>query len=151
MVLGESAIVALPYRVAVVRAGRKVTLSFGPPLWYHGCNEKASNRATTKTRPKTNGQGHIQVRFEKQGHDFMRCVVEDNGIGRKKSAQLSKGAKLKEHESKGMQITADRIDILNLQKKKLAKLEIIDLFDETQQPTGTRIVLHIPLLMNDEL
>ena len=101
--------------------------------------------------PKTNGQGHIQVRFEKQGHDFMRCVVEDNGIGRKKSAQLSKGAKLKEHESKGMQITADRIDILNLQKKKLAKLEIIDLFDETQQPTGTRIVLHIPLLMNDEL
>ncbi len=97
-------------------------------------------------RHKTDGHGHIQVRFEKEGDDFMRCIVEDNGIGRKKATELNKGAKIKEHESKGMQITADRIDILNLQKKKLAKLEILDLFDETQQPAGTRIVLHIPLL-----
>jgi hypothetical protein len=95
---------------------------------------------------KKNGQGLIQVRFENAGNDYMRCIVEDNGVGRSK--KIEEPAPLepigKGHVSKGMQITKDRIEILNLQHAPKAKYDILDLVDAAQNPIGTRIVLYIP-------
>ena len=96
-------------------------------------------------RFKHNGRGKISVRFEKESDDYMRCIVEDNGIGRATAAEKNKTSRPKDHDSKGMQITHDRIEILNAQKVKKASLQIIDLLDNAQQPCGTRIVLKIPI------
>ena len=55
--------------------------------------------------------------------------VEDNGVGRKKSAQIeNKQASLK--KSMGMEITSDRIKMMNQLYGTNAEVRVLDLMDE---------------------
>ncbi len=78
----------------------------------------------------------------------LKIVIEDNGIGRRAAASLKIGAAL-EHQSKGMEITANRIKAIN--KKYLnndnSAMNIVDLFDG-QKATGTRVEILLPYLDN---
>ena len=95
-------------------------------------------------RHKTEGRGNIQISFVPDGTEFFKCILEDNGIGREKAAEINKNVRQKSHVSKGMSITNDRIEILNHQRVKKTELIIEDLYTPEQQASGTRVTIRIP-------
>ena len=93
-------------------------------------------------RYKENGGGHIDIKFQKSGEGFI-CIIQDNGIGRKKSSEYKSQMHV-EYQSKGMSLTAERINILNRQLIDPITIEITDLTDAQDQALGTRITIHFP-------
>lgn len=89
------------------------------------------------------GKGKIDIRFQVDAN-FLLCEVEDNGIGREKAFEL-KNQQPELHKSMGMQVTQERLDILNIYNKIKAKIIIKDLVDENQHATGTSVLLNVPL------
>ena len=85
----------------------------------------------------------LNIAFRKIDEDIFQCVVEDNGIGRKKALQLKEQQnKGRSHVSKGMSISKERIDLLRMQEQH-ASLAIIDKYDDAGEPTGTKIVIEL--------
>jgi LytS/YehU family sensor histidine kinase len=98
-------------------------------LW-HGLMHKTSDRLLT-------------ISFNKLGEDVFECIIEDNGIGRKKALELKEAqSKTKRHVSKGMSICKDRIELLQKQGQH-AGLQIIDKYDETGGSTGTKVIIEL--------
>jgi ligand-binding sensor domain-containing protein len=93
-------------------------------------------------RHKKEGLGMVEIKFL-QNKNGLVCIVQDNGIGREKAHEL-KSYKHVEYQSRGMSLTADRINILNRQHAQPITIEVIDLKDAQQQALGTRVAIHIP-------
>lgn len=90
-------------------------------------------------------EGKILLKITRDG-DYLRCIIEDNGIGREKSAALKAGKSGNNHKkSMGMRITRDRIDLINKLRNVDARVEIIDLKDDNDKAAGTRVELTIPV------
>jgi LytS/YehU family sensor histidine kinase len=94
---------------------------------------------------KTNGEeGKVELSLYKS-EDNLLCVIRDNGIGRKKAAELKEN-KLNNHKrSMGMRITEDRIEIINKLYNINASVHIYDVENEQGESTGTRVELTIPV------
>ena len=75
---------------------------------------------------------------------YLHCVVQDNGVGREAARQLRSKSALR-RKSMGMQITQDRIGLLNQLYGTEASVRIIDLKDELGNALGTRVELVIPI------
>jgi tetratricopeptide (TPR) repeat protein len=90
-------------------------------------------------------QGKIWLRFLQQGEDKLIVEIEDNGIGRRQAAEL-KSKDILKTKSYGMQISKDRISIINRQQDILSSINVEDKFDEVGNPTGTKVTLHLPLI-----
>jgi ligand-binding sensor domain-containing protein len=86
-------------------------------------------------------RGLIEVTF-KETNGWLECAVTDNGIGRKKSAELNKASKETYHQSAGLLVTQERLDLLT-NDKNMQSLEIIDLYDEDGNAMGTKVVVRI--------
>ena len=99
-------------------------------IW-HGMANKESN-------------GKIMVSINRE-NDTISCVVEDNGIGREKAAQLKTAQPKRTRESLGLNLTLDRINIINRIKNSKASIILTDLYDESKNPIGTRVVVKLPL------
>jgi hypothetical protein len=70
-------------------------------------------------------------------------MVEDNGIGRKKALQLKEQQNnTRRHVSKGMTISRERVELLQLQGQH-ASLQIIDKYNDAEEPTGTKVVVEL--------
>jgi two-component sensor histidine kinase len=93
-------------------------------------------------RHKREGAGLVAIKFLQKKSGLL-CIVEDNGIGREKAHEF-KSYKHVEYQSKGMSLTADRINILNRQHAEDITIEVTDLKDEAQQARGTRVAIYIP-------
>ncbi len=87
------------------------------------------------------GKGLITISISTE-HEFLKCIVEDNGIGREKTMKI--GHKNKDHASLGTQVTIERLQILKQEKIAKTGIKIIDLKNEKGIGIGTRVVLHIP-------
>ena len=88
------------------------------------------------------GDRQLNVCFEKLNEDVYQCVIDDNGIGRKKALELKEQqSKTKRHVSKGMSICKDRIELLQKQGHH-AMLRIDDKYDGGTA-TGTRVVMEL--------
>lgn len=74
---------------------------------------------------------------------FLRCTIEDNGVGRKKSAELQ--SKKRKKTSMGMNITQERIDIINKAYKVETSVRVTDLVASDGDALGTRVELNIKL------
>ena len=92
------------------------------------------------------GKGILEVEFEKS-HQYIKCTVKDNGIGREKSKTLDKD-KNKNHRSLGMQVTRERLEILSKAKGLTAGFKITDLKNENGENEGTLVVINIPYEMD---
>ena len=88
--------------------------------------------------------GKILVSVNRE-NDTISCVVEDNGIGREKAAQLKTTQPKRTRESLGLKLTRDRIDIINRTKNSKASIILTDLYDESKNSIGTRVVVRLPL------
>lgn len=89
--------------------------------------------------------GFINVHFSRLD-SMLKIQISDNGIGRKKASQNKKS---KEHHSMAMNITEERIDILNKKYQSKGKLEISD-FDKINE-TGTFVHIEIPLKFKNQI
>ena len=65
----------------------------------------------------------------KQGDDFIVCVIEDNGIGRKASAENNKG-RTQKHKSTGIANTVKRLALLSNVKDESTLMQITDLEED---------------------
>jgi ligand-binding sensor domain-containing protein len=90
-----------------------------------------------------NVDGIISLSFIEQ-NGFLECIIQDNGIGRKRAMEL-KAENPIEYQSRGMSLTAERIALLNEGKEKKIKVTIEDLKDQQGNVAGTRIRVLFPV------
>jgi ligand-binding sensor domain-containing protein len=85
-------------------------------------------------------KGRLIVRIWQRGNE-LNIIVEDNGVGRESAAKIKK---MKQHKSVGMELTKQRLDMLNnLPEYRSSDIEIYDLRDESGKPAGTRVEIKI--------
>jgi LytS/YehU family sensor histidine kinase len=89
------------------------------------------------------GNGILSIELKKE-NEILICSITDNGIGRKKSAELKSSLSLNKR-SLGMNITASRLHLLNEGMGNQIELQIIDLLDSDDQGAGTRVIITIPI------
>ena len=91
-----------------------------------------------------NKGGKIKIEFSVSEDNILKCIIEDNGIGREKSIRLNKNNK--SHKSKSTFITTERLALLNQTRlKKGFKTNTIDLYDDSNNPCGTRVEIYLPI------
>lgn len=86
--------------------------------------------------------GELLLLFKKI-ESVLLVVVEDNGIGRRRSAQIKR--RRKNHKSTGQANVDERIYLLNKQLGSNIILKIIDLYDNNDKAKGTRVEIKIPI------
>lgn len=80
-----------------------------------------------------------------EGKEFLKCTIYDNGVGRKKSAELS-AWKEKKHQSMATHITNERLQLLNnINEIKGYKAIVIDLENDKEESLGTSVEVYLPL------
>jgi ligand-binding sensor domain-containing protein len=84
---------------------------------------------------KEHGTGIVNIKFL-TGDGNLKCIIEDNGIGRERSSQI-KQRSIISRKSLGLQITSERLQLL----QGSSAADIQDLKNELGEPTGTRIVI----------
>ncbi|NAY92824.1 sensor histidine kinase [Muricauda sp. JGD-17] len=84
-------------------------------------------------------KGLLSIRVKQLTNDLLEISIEDNGIGRKKSAEL-KTSNQKKQKSKGMGNIKKRIQILNDMYKNKIEVSITDL---NENQTGTKVSLKL--------
>lgn len=96
----------------------------------HGIKHKAS-------------KGKIDIRFKLQ-NGTLELEVEDDGIGRQRAHEILK-VQDQGHKSMATAITVERIKILNKKLRRKILMEIIDLKNNRDEATGTKVGFEIPL------
>jgi len=89
------------------------------------------------------GLKKITVSFAKMDTKI-RIEIDDNGIGRQKSAALN-AIKNKNHNSFATEAMQNRIDLLNKNKTNKITINFIDKLNQSQQSLGTTVVIEIPI------
>ena len=84
-------------------------------------------------------KGLITISVDARHVLHLRIMIEDNGIGRQKSAEIKTQSGGETHKSFGMKISHERLDILKQVYQTHAKVSIEDL------EVGTRVILTIPI------
>jgi LytS/YehU family sensor histidine kinase len=96
-------------------------------LW-HGLSHKTSNRK-------------LELNIQKQ-NDIVLYDVKDNGVGRKRSAEL-KSLYRKEHKSKGMELLTKRFKLLSDEFGSDIKTEVTDVLNNGDVG-GTKVSIMVP-------
>jgi LPXTG-motif cell wall-anchored protein len=86
---------------------------------------------------KKEGTGHIGINIKRE-NGMINCIVEDNGIGRKKEDEMTSLKDSTGKRSLGMKLTKERIDIINRTKNVHASVNLTDL------SPGTRVEVKLP-------
>jgi LytS/YehU family sensor histidine kinase len=92
------------------------------------------------------GQRVLSVSFTEEP-DFLTCVIEDNGVGRQ-AARLanSTSGRDRKHSSKGILVSEERLKSTRNSNGKPGSIELIDLFDEKNRPSGTKVIIKFSIL-----
>lgn len=92
------------------------------------------------------GQKHLQLSIQEILPGYLEIVIEDDGIGRKKSDEMRK-SRLGggQHNSKGTQLSNNRLELL-MKTYPFTSMVITDLYDIEGNATGTKVTLMIPLI-----
>lgn len=94
--------------------------------------------------PLKGRKGKIEVNIT-QNDTYIICRISDNGIGRRRSAELRKEPGQGGHESMGMKITSDRLEVLNRIRHSELSVKISDPVDGDGNSTGTMVEIFIPI------
>ena len=84
--------------------------------------------------------GMIEITM-KERFGMLEVVITDNGVGRTKAGKIKKK---KSHKSMALEITRERIEIMNKKYKGKGSLTIDDL--DVKQKTGTRVIICLPII-----
>lgn len=80
----------------------------------------------------------LKIEVSKFAEEKLLCVVEDNGVGRQYSEKMKEKSG-GTHKSYGMSITRRRLEMLSKISNEDFSVEIIDLYNDENQPEGTRV------------
>jgi ligand-binding sensor domain-containing protein/putative methionine-R-sulfoxide reductase with GAF domain/anti-sigma regulatory factor (Ser/Thr protein kinase) len=98
-------------------------------IW-HGLMHKENDRKLTVT-------------FTEKG-DFLQCIIEDNGVGRKKASVIkSLTGSDKKHTSKGIAVSEERLKTIKNSSGLHGSIEIVDLNDDGGE--GTLVIINFPI------
>ena len=103
-------------------------------IW-HGLSHKATDKKLQIRITKTKGA----IQYE----------IEDNGVGRKKSAEL-KSLFRKEHKSKGMELLSKRFKLLS----KELEADIVTSYEDVMnngEVAGTLVTIKVPNNFSEEI
>ncbi len=89
-----------------------------------------------------NGEKKLNVRFA--GGEFLHCTIEDNGVGRKKSAEIRARSGYS-HASFSTEATSKRLEFIRSLYGSKVELTILDL-EENGIAAGTRVEIKLPLM-----
>ncbi len=91
------------------------------------------------------GEKKLILRFSLFADDTLLATITDNGIGREASAKLklNNGKSLLQHESKGMQMIHQRLQLLQQQYDKPFEVAVSDITDKDGLIQGTQVALKI--------
>ena len=89
--------------------------------------------------------GLIQVHFALK-NNTLACTISDNGIGRTK-AKLIKSQIEQQHKSMALEVTQERLDILNPNLNGQKSLAFLDLVDAGGEAAGTKVVVRLPITL----
>jgi len=78
-------------------------------------------------------------------NDYIKYVIEDNGIGRNQAENYNKINKL-HHKSVGLKITEDRIHLFNQDENTNGHIKITDLYTLDNRPGGTRVEVKVKVI-----
>ena len=88
-----------------------------------------------------NDPGRLDIRLSVE-NGTLNFIIEDNGVGR--SAAAASGSKsAQKGKSMGLQITKDRLSLINDYASKKSFFEIEDLYDKEERAAGTRVLMKI--------
>jgi ligand-binding sensor domain-containing protein len=87
------------------------------------------------------GNKNLTLSFSETNKNMLKIVIEDNGIGRKRSGIINSNREVS-HISLGMKITNERLHLLS---ESSASIEVEDLINDQEEAIGTRITLQIPI------
>ncbi|GAB3714738.1 hypothetical protein GCM10027592_54740 [Spirosoma flavus] len=74
----------------------------------------------------------------------LECIIDDDGVGRERAQSFKKpGTK---HNSVGLRVTEDRLQLIGQRSGQTAGVQIIDKYDDQKQATGTRVIIQMPFL-----
>jgi tetratricopeptide (TPR) repeat protein len=85
------------------------------------------------------GHGHLEVELSID-KKVLTCVITDNGIGRNKAAAI-KSKSAEKQKSMGLQITTERLALLNKDHNEQTFFNIEDITDNEGKSAGTRVIL----------
>lgn len=88
-------------------------------------------------------KGHLTIELYVK-EEMLFYVITDDGIGRKKAAEL-KSKSAETHKSMGMRITTDRLLMLQQQNEKKNSILITDLILADGSPGGTEVRIKTPV------
>jgi tetratricopeptide (TPR) repeat protein len=87
-------------------------------------------------------KGELRISFHRE-EDLLVCVIEDNGVGLKASAEQREHSE-KEHESLATRITLERMETLYHGRMDACKLVIEDKKDRDPSTSGVKVTFVIP-------
>ena len=88
---------------------------------------------------KESKDGLINIEFSLTDNNCLFCIIEDNGVGRNNAEKLESNVNDK-HNKTGLQNTKKRVELT-----RNSTVNIIDLFDASEKPSGTRVEVKINL------
>lgn len=89
-------------------------------------------------------RGKLDIEITK-GDDHVYIKICDDGIGRAKSGEMKRTSSGL-HKSMGLQITAERIALLDRLNQESSLVDILDLVDPNGEPAGTEVTIKIPVI-----
>ena len=108
-----------------------------PPMFAQPFIENAIEHGLRHKKEK----GHLKITYSLKSEHCVEIVIEDDGVGRDKARDIEKK---KQHQSLAIEITKERLSILNKRYKHKFKLDVTDLKDEYENAGGTRVRIILP-------
>lgn len=103
-------------------------------LWHGLSSKKEEDKKITLSVYQTN-------------EEFVSISIEDNGVGRTRSAKINSD-KLLKRKSVGISLTKARLANFSKAFTSDYNIHIEDLYDQNQNPTGTKVIVDIPIHTN---
>jgi len=88
-----------------------------------------------------NKKGFLKLSLKEKNNQLV-IMIEDNGIGRKQSAEMKNE---KDHKSMAIEITNQRLKLMQKMFKQKITMQIEDLYDEGNDSLGTRVLFFIAM------
>lgn len=88
------------------------------------------------------GNGHITISITRSKKQYLFVKIEDDGVGMKHSKAT---AKKQQHKSRGVNITRERLEIIEKLTGKPVQCDVIPLYNESGISIGTRVEMIIPV------
>jgi ligand-binding sensor domain-containing protein len=88
------------------------------------------------------GEKKIWIKIKRDTAQSISIHIEDNGVGRVAAKAMQQ--RPKDHKSFGMQIGESRLKLMNNGQETIAKVEVVDMYTNTNEPKGTQIKIIIP-------